>query len=387
MCAKNFFDIAIIEPVGGHGGMDHYDFGLCNGLTQAGLRVILYTCDETKNPITANYIIKKYFRNIYSKKHVLFRGIFFMSAIFKVFTDILFKSIPTVHFHFFYVGFLQFIIIFISKILGLNIIVTVHDVESLINKKKNYLLARITYNLCNKLVVHNDFSKAELLSRLKIESKKINVIPHGNYLHIYSKIINRKKAKTKFGVLPHEKVLLFFGQIKSVKRLDLLLSAFAKVLKEQPNTRLIIAGKVVDVPFFQYQAKINALGLTNNCICLIRYIKNKEVPLLFASSDMVVLPYGRIYQSGVLLMAMSFSRAAVVSDIPGMLDIVKDQDTGYVFQNGNLKALASCLLECLGDNSHREKIARNGFNMIKKNHDWELIGKLHAILYTSNLRR
>jgi len=32
---------AVIEPVGGHGGMDYYDFGLCEGLTKAGVSVAL----------------------------------------------------------------------------------------------------------------------------------------------------------------------------------------------------------------------------------------------------------------------------------------------------------------------------------------------------------
>ena len=33
--------VTMIEPVGGHGGMDYYDFGLCGGLVNAGVDVVL----------------------------------------------------------------------------------------------------------------------------------------------------------------------------------------------------------------------------------------------------------------------------------------------------------------------------------------------------------
>ena len=39
--------VALIEPVGGRGGMDAYDLGLCRGLIAAGCQVSYYTCDET----------------------------------------------------------------------------------------------------------------------------------------------------------------------------------------------------------------------------------------------------------------------------------------------------------------------------------------------------
>ena len=45
--AEQDISIAMIEPVGGHGGAHYYDFGLARGLLAAGCRVSLYTCDET----------------------------------------------------------------------------------------------------------------------------------------------------------------------------------------------------------------------------------------------------------------------------------------------------------------------------------------------------
>ena len=56
--------VAIIEPVGEHGGMHYYDFGLACGLRDAGVEAIVYTCDETDGaepPVQ----VQRSFRGIY----------------------------------------------------------------------------------------------------------------------------------------------------------------------------------------------------------------------------------------------------------------------------------------------------------------------------------
>lgn len=371
----------MIEPVGGHGGMDYYDFGLCDGLSRSGVGVILYTCDETTEPVNATFVIRKWYRGIYGARPIVIRGVRFLFASIRVFADVLWKRIPTVHFHFFDVGILQLGLIALAKLLRRKVVVTVHDVEGFVEGKGSLRLANLAYGWVDRLIVHNQFSKSELITHLRVPRERISVIPHGNYRHVYPNLLERKAAREQLGWLQHEQILLFFGQIKGIKRLDLLLEAFAELIKVQPNARLVIAGKVVDVPFDVYQSQIDKLGIGDRCTCLIRYIQNDEVPLFYAASDLVVLPYQRIYQSGVLLMAMSFARAVVVSDIPGMLEIVRDGVTGYVFKRGNAGSLFSCLFQALADMENLEKIARQGLQLMEGSYGWKAIGTKHMDLY------
>lgn len=378
--------VAMIEPVGGHGGMDYYDFGLCGGLVQANVDVRYYTCDETVIPAEASYVIHRWYKGIYGKRSVFLRGLRFLFATFRVFVDVLLAHIRIVHFHFFDVGVVQLGQIVLAKLLMRKVVVTVHDVEGFVEGKGSTRMAKIAYRLADRLIVHNQFCRDELAANMLVAVKDISVIPHGNYRHMYPNLIARGTARAQLGIEDGEKVLLFFGQIKGVKRLDLLLSAFAEVLKTQPNTRLLIAGKVVDIPFSEYQARIDKLGIAENCTCLIRYIRNDEVPVFYAASDLVVLPYERIYQSGVLLMAMSFSRAVVVSDIPGMLEIVHDGETGYVFRNGDASDLTSVLLNSLADDVKRITIEKNSLQVMDDIYDWKRIGKMTADFYAGILQ-
>lgn len=371
----------MIEPVGGHGGMDYYDFGLCDGLSHSGVEVILYTCDETNEPDQASFVIRRWYRGIYGRSHVALRGLRFLFATLRVFWDVLVKRIPIVHFHFFDVGVLQLGLIVLAKTMLRKVVVTVHDVEGFVEGKGNSSLARLAYRWPDKLIVHNQFSRAELMAHLNVTANRVAVIPHGNYRHVYPSPLSRTTARQELGWNQKENVLLFFGQIKGVKRLDLLLSAFALVLKAQPNTRLVIAGKVVDVPFSTYQSQIDTLGIATQCTCLIRYIKNEEVPLLYGASDAVVLPYERIYQSGVLLMAMSFAKAVLVSSIPGMLEIVRDEETGFVFKNGDPVDLAARLVTVLAEPEKRGKVAQQGLQLMDDEYSWYIVGELTNRLY------
>ena len=53
--------VSIIEPVGGHGGLDYYDSSLCVSLNQNGVHPILFTSDETEIKDNSLYLTKKYF--------------------------------------------------------------------------------------------------------------------------------------------------------------------------------------------------------------------------------------------------------------------------------------------------------------------------------------
>ena len=66
--ANKEIKIAIIEPVGGHGGMDYYDYGLGLGLTKNNCSVRLYTEEEkqiayTYPGVIANPKIKSIIEN------------------------------------------------------------------------------------------------------------------------------------------------------------------------------------------------------------------------------------------------------------------------------------------------------------------------------------
>ena len=138
--------VTILEPVGGHGGMNYYDLGLCNGLGHAGIDVTLYTCDENP-PISVSgiFIVKPVFRGIYGSAPVWQRG---LSYVWTLVTTLVYERVKgskLVHFHFFYVGLLEFLGVLLARCLTFRVVVTAHDVESFDENLSVQSLVKLTY--------------------------------------------------------------------------------------------------------------------------------------------------------------------------------------------------------------------------------------------------
>jgi glycosyltransferase involved in cell wall biosynthesis len=108
--------------------------------------------------------------------------------------------------------------------------------------------------------------------------------------------------------------------------------------------RLLVAGSVKkgeESHFNEVNGLIEELGLTDVVDRRIGYIPEEEVELYFKSTDVLVLPYRRIFQSGVLLLAYNFGVPVVVSDAGSLPEEVVEGQTGYVFRCGSPPDLAA----------------------------------------------
>lgn len=375
--------IAIIEPVGGHGGMDYYDFGLGGGLAAAGIDVVLHTCDETVITPDSGFAVRHSFAGIYGKAPSWKRGLRYLSGAVSAIWSAHREGRRICHFHLFHVGPRQVFNILLAKLLGRRVVITAHDVESFVESLEVPAFSRWVYRQADRVIAHNKISQQELIDRIGLPAERIAVIPHGNYLHALRPLPVQSVARASLDIPEAAKVILFFGQIKDVKGLDLLLEALPTVLKAHPDALLLIAGKPWKSDFSAYETQMVRLGIRDRCIPHIRYIPDAEVPNYYAAADVVALPYRRIYQSGVVLMAMSYGKAVLVSDLPGMTEIVSDGENGLVFRQGEPDDLAAKLNVVLADVSARQRLGGNGFVRVRDDYDWNVIGEKTKKLYAA----
>ena len=73
--------------------------------------------------------------------------------------------------------------------------------------------------------------------------------------------------------------------------------SFKKVVDINPDTILLIAGKPWENNFAFYQQIIDKNNLSANIISHIKFIPHEHVEHYYCASDLVVLPYKKIYQS------------------------------------------------------------------------------------------
>lgn len=362
--------IAIIEPVGGHGGMDYYDYGLAIGLASNNVSVEYHTCIETKErkikDVNTFYTFKNVWKNSKFLKF-LFYGLYHLKA----FCQTKKRKIKIVHLHFFEFHIGNFVALLLAKLCSLKIVVTVHDIESF-NRPSSKFIEGLCYRLTDGIIVHNKSSYRVLLSK-GYKLPPLTIIPHGNYIPFIQKQTHQTHSK--------KLRLLFFGQIKEVKGLDILLEAMALVIKQNENVELTIAGRPWNTEKDKYISMIEKLGLRNCVKSHFRYIPDDEVSNFYENTDLVILPYRRIYQSGVLLLTMSYGKAVITSNLPAFEEIITPNVNGFTFESENPDSLAQCILEL--NYKKLISVTQNAYKTITEKYNWTNIGKQTLEFYQS----
>lgn len=382
---RTLVSVAIVEPVGGYGGMDYYDFGLCAGLLKAGCNVSLYTCDETRSPGIRGLSFHPVYKGVYGKGSPGLRAIRFFHGSLKSMGRALVSGEKICHFHVFHGGPTEIFGILLARMFLRRVVLTIHDVESFGASGYSTRTVGWVYGLAREIIVHNQSCKLLVTEKLGLESGRIRIIPMGNFLHVISAPPDKNHAKRVLGLAESTKVILFFGHIKEVKGLDLLLRAMPAIAAAVPNVVLLIGGRPWKTEFSRYEAMMDELGIRERCIAHIRYISDEEMPLYYGAADVVALPYRRIYQSAVVLLAMSYGKAVLASDLPAMTDLIRDGENGLLFRQGSHEDLAQKLIAILRDDAMREQVAAQGFNYVRQHFDWSQIGAETAKLYEDAL--
>ena len=143
---------------------------------------------------------------------------------------------------------------------------------------------------------------------------------------------------------PGEKpCILFFGNIRAYKGLDVLIEAFARVRREL-EAELVVAGEFYGDPR-PLKERVRALGLDGEVSWTGAYVPNREVPALFRRAHVVALPYRSATQSGIVPLAYEFGVPVIASDVGGLSEVVLDGKTGLLFRPGDSEHLARLLVD------------------------------------------
>ena len=374
--------VAIIDTLGAHGGSFHfYAFGQSMGLINSGVDVSLYTNNETINPKINGLKFFDFYKNIFASKSRIINGLKWMIGSVQSIFHARISGISIFHFHIFYANILVLFNLLLVKLLFGRVVLTIHDVASLARIGSPSIMSSFIYKLTDLILTHNKFSEDEIIKIDTSLKESIHIVPHGNYTPFINIQKNKNKSR-EYLELPNEKtILLFFGMIKKVKGLEVLLKSLRKVVDTNPDTVLLIAGRSWENDFAIYQEIIDRNNLSKNIILHKKFIPHEDVEHYYCASDLVVLPYTKIYQSGVLMMALSYEKPALVSDLSPLKEVVIDNENGFLFKSEDVNDLAEKLNSILFDKEKLERVRKNGNTLINAKFSWDEIGRLTKKAY------
>jgi glycosyltransferase involved in cell wall biosynthesis len=279
------------------------------------------------------------------------------------------------------------------RLLGKKVILTAHNVNA--GKRDandsylNRISLRVQYKLSAHIFVHTEKMKSELVSEFSIPESKVSVIPFGINNTVPNTSLSSAQAKRQVGVSGSDKTMLFFGNIAPYKGLEYLIAAFTEVSKEDERYRLIIVGKPKGSEGYwrKIQQTIASSGIRDRIIEKIEYIPDETTELYFKAADVLVLPYARIFQSGVLFLGYSFGLPALAADVGPLKEEIIEGKTGFVFKPQDSSDLAKKIRRYFVSELFGELDARR--SQIKEyaneQYSWSKVATITTMVYSNLL--
>ena len=98
---------------------------------------------------------------------------------------------------------------------------------------------------------------------------------------------------------------------------------------------------------------------------------------------MVVLPSLYEAQPVILLEAMACKKPTIAFDLPFAAEIIESGFNGFLAKIGDVNDLADKMRLLLDSKELREKMGENGYNYVRKNHNWEKLVEEYLKIYKS----
>jgi len=202
-------------------------------------------------------------------------------------------------------------------------------------------------------LVTNEYDREILKERYGLESV---VLPHG-VDEVYLKAPNMaEKFREKYRI--EGRVISYIARIHPTKGLDLLIKAFAEVVRQVPDAVLVIAGKG-DEGYLRKCLKLaDKLGIKDK-IRYLGYISEEDKIALIDASEVVVLPTRHAGESYPLLLGEVVSRdkPMVVTNISrALVSIAKELNLTVSPPDANSLALSIIRALCRKNFYHTCKV-------------------------------
>lgn len=276
----------------------------------------------------------------------------------------------------------------ISHRYGLPFGLTVHGtyaVKPLLSFPEKWLY-RSALRSADFIIAVSDFTKHRLTSIISIP---VMVINSGVYFDYFSslqmKYIDNRWRPTKD---VQEKIVLCVGALKHRKGIDVLLHAFAEVVKEEPMVRLVIIGAGDKEPYLQMAEKLKI----SERVAFLGEISDEELLRYYQMCDVfMLLPredehdhfegFGLVY-----LEANACGKPVIGTWSGGVPEAVQDGVTGFLVPPDSPKEAAMALLKLLRNENLCRTMGEAGRVWAQK-HDWSEVVEQYIKIYEMVLER
>lgn len=215
-----------------------------------------------------------------------------------------------------------------------------------------HLLVKIFYPFADTVFCVNKPFATDLLKNYHLSSFKIKLIR--NWTYLTEKRIPSTSKKYDF---------IYVGRFAKVKNLKFLLKGVKELKRFIPNFKLCLIGEGEEEDDLRFWRDKN--NLQKNIIIMgpktkvEDYIAQAKVFILASKSE--GLPISA-------LEAMALEVPVLASDYPGVKELIKDGETGFIYKYNNMREFINKSLKILADHDKLKKVGQQARAYVRRFH-------------------
>ena len=224
-------------------------------------------------------------------------------------------------------------------------------------KKLFYIMAKYSIGKSNIIRAVSSSTEQQVLD---IDSSKSVVrFPAWIDFKDFQNIEPKPLSKDKFNIL-------FIGSVTDRKKPHMIIEAIQRIYDK--SYHLSIVGPAPNEKYFKELKDLIDKSDLQNQVSLIGPVDRESVKDYYSTSNLMILPSISEGLARVIFESQVAMCPVLVTDAPGMSDIVIDGQTGYVFESNNLDSLSLKIKYIKNNYDEASQVAKNAKGFILSNY-------------------
>lgn len=266
----------------------------------------------------------------------------------------------------------------LKRMTKIPLVIDLHDLwsdPSIANLPHQYASKAVVKYVCANAdsIIVASRRLANLLRTLGFE--QLFLVPNGVDTDLFNPNIDPSLIRQKFGWDSDKHVIVYVGAITQQSGLETLVRA-SKILLRAGHTsiRFLIVGDGQKRPFLQ--ASVNEAGLTDRWV-FTGPVLHQFVPMYIASADVCVAPYMTIpsISAGSSMKAPEYLACGRPLVFSGIDPAISESEACIHVRSGDPEALATAIQTLIDDTQLRSRMGEKGWNYVKENLSWDMLGR------------
>lgn len=212
-------------------------------------------------------------------------------------------------------------------------------------------------------------------SNIGVPKEKIAIVPNGIDLSEYANLPTKGFFKKKLGLDENEKIILYLGRIHRIKGVDILVRAFANVVKKVGNVKLAIVGPD-DGYLCETEALTRALKIEEN-VLFAGPLYGRDKLEAYVDADVYVLPSRYETFPMTVLEALACGTPTILTENCGISEYFKDE-AGLIVKPDS-DHLSEALIEMLMSQAKQKVYRKNRLTLLERFNISETVSRLEKV--------